>query len=151
MDNYDRDLSPSVTISPQDLYGAWTLASWMVAAGERDLFQPLWSGVRGQLIYTADGQMSVILIHPGWESTGIAPDRGFREGVIAYGGFYTVVADCVRHHIQQTNIRVWIGQTLNRQACFQDGALILTSPVTQDSQGESAIHRLTWVRPNSNR
>jgi hypothetical protein len=78
-----------MTIAERDLYGAWMLKSWMVAAQAHDRFQAFWSGVRGQLIYTADGQMSVILIHPGWESTGIAPDRGFREGVIAYGGLYT--------------------------------------------------------------
>lgn len=126
------------------------LRSWMATAQEHEQFQAFWSGVHGQLIYTIDGQMSVILIHPGWESTGIAPEQGFREGVIVYGGLYTVVPDFIEHHIQHTNIRSWIGQTLKRQASLQDGALILTTPVTQDTQGKSAIHRLTWVRPDSN-
>jgi hypothetical protein len=151
VDNYNQASSSIMTISQRDLYGAWTLASWMVAEQEHEQFQPFWLGVRGQLIYTPDGQMSAILIHPGWESTGIAPDRGFREGVIAYGGLYTVASACIQHHIQQTNIRVWIGQTLIRQACLQYGSLILTTPITQDTQGESAIHRLTWVRPDLNR
>jgi hypothetical protein len=128
----------------------WTLKSWMASEQNNDRFQEFCSGVRGQLIYTIDGQMSVILVHPEWERTGFSPDRGFREGAIAYGGFYKVKSDSIEHHVQHTNIRAWIGQTLMRQACLQDSTLILTTPITRDTQGESAIHQLTWMRLVSN-
>ena len=137
-------------LTAQNLYGTWILKNWMVSEFSQDRFQPFWIGVHGQLIYTTDGQMSVILAHPEWERTGLSPDRGFQEGVIAYSGSYTIAADEIEHHVQHTNIRAWIGQTLIRQACLQDGALILTTPITKDTQGEAAIHRLTWVRLGAN-
>jgi hypothetical protein len=138
-------------LSEKDLHGTWTLKSWMVAAGEQDQFQDFWTGVHGQLMYATDGQMSVILVHPEWEVTGNAPIQGFREGVVAYSGSYSVESHYIQHHVQHTNIRPWIGQTLIRQAAFEDNALVLTSPTTEDTQGQSAVHRLTWVRLVLNR
>jgi hypothetical protein len=134
-----------------DLHGTWTLKSWGVAEQEHDQFQDFWTGVHGQLMYAMDGQMSVILVHPGWEATGNAPVQGFREGVVAYSGSYSVESDQIQHHVQHTNIRPWIGQTLTRHAALEDDALILTSPTTKDTQGQTAVHRLTWVRLALNR
>jgi hypothetical protein len=36
MDNHNQDSPPLVAIAERDLYGAWMLESWMVAAQEHD-------------------------------------------------------------------------------------------------------------------
>jgi hypothetical protein len=130
-----------------DIIGAWSLESWAIDGEGNGLFAELWSGAAGSLLYTAQGLMSAIICEPTWVATGKAPRRGFSEGLIAYGGPFSVEAAQVHHHVEQSNIRSWIATTMSRRIERIDGdTLILVTPETTDTLGQNAIHRIRWRR-----
>jgi Lipocalin-like domain len=130
-----------------DIIGAWSLESWTIDPEGDGRFAELWPGASGSLLYTPEGMMSAIICEPSWIATAQAPARGFSEGLIAYGGPFSVEAGHVHHHVEQSNIRNWIATTMSRRIeRIDDDSLILVTPETTDTLGQNAIHRIRWRR-----
>lgn len=108
------------------LIGAWHLVS--LASPGADGKAASVPGLKGTLIYTRGGQMSVQLMYP--PSAAALSNDYVRNGYEASFGTYDVdeTAHTVTHHVQGSITRGLVGKTLVRVYRFtKDGRLIITS------------------------
>lgn len=111
--------------SREKLVGAWHLVSIDApgADGKIDHF----SDIKGQLIYTRDGHMSVQLMYPPSESK-LSNDYVL-NGYEASFGSYDVddATHTVTHHVQASVTRGLVGKDLTRAFQLSGGRLIIKS------------------------
>lgn len=88
---------------------------------------------RGQLIYTADNLMSVLIIK-------VNTPESIND-VIAYSGRFSVTADTISHHIQYALRSEREGTTEYRKYRFENDKLILL--MEDDGQG---YYEIVWGR-----
>jgi hypothetical protein len=107
------------------LIGAWHLVS-LGEAGADGKVHSL-AGLRGTLVYTQDGHMSVQIMYPESES-GLTNDYVL-NGYEASFGSYDVneAAHTVTHHVQGSNTRGLIGKDLTRAYQLSGNHLIIKS------------------------
>ncbi len=137
----------------QSLVGAWTLRSdsrEILATGEK---APL-LGARpsGTLIYTADGRVMAMVLADGRKRpvASIASDAeaaGLFRTVVAYAGRYTVEADRILHHVEQSWNETWTGTDLIRFYKLEGNRLTLrTAPAPNPRDGAISVSTLVWER-----
>jgi hypothetical protein len=109
----------------EKLIGAWHLVS--IAASGADAGPNPAAEIKGTLIYTRDGHMSVQLMYPPSEST--LTNDYVLNGYEASFGSYDVdeLAHTVTHHVQGAVTRGLVGKDLTRVYQFSDGHLIIKS------------------------
>jgi Lipocalin-like domain len=121
----------------EKLIGAWHLLS--IAASPADARSSPATEIKGMLIYTRDGHMSVQLMYP--ESEGNLSNDYVLNGYEASFGSYDVneATHTVTHHVQGSITRGLVGKDLPRVYRFTaDGHLVITS-------ANSAEHwQVTW-------
>ncbi len=88
---------------------------------------------RGQLIYTADNLMSVLIIKLN------VPDSV--NDVIAYSGTFSVTSDTILHHIQYALRLERENTTEKRRYRFENNQLILTTEADDQS-----YYEIVWER-----
>ena len=137
----------------ESLVGAWTLRSdsrEILATGEKG---PL-LGVRptGTLIYTTDGRMMAMVLSDGRKKP-VAPIASDAEAValfrtvVAYAGRYTVEADRILHHVEQSWNETWTGTDLVRFYKLDGNRLALTTaPAPNPRDGAMSVSTLVWER-----
>ncbi|MCF3145197.1 lipocalin-like domain-containing protein [Streptomyces platensis] len=105
-------------MTPDDLIGAWSLVSFheIDPMGERSE-GPLGPDPLGQLLYTADGRVSVHMMRP--DSGGAA------ASYMGYGGSWWLSGNQVVHRIEFTPRADWIGTEQDRQAELDGDRLTL--------------------------
>jgi hypothetical protein len=116
----------------EKLIGAWHLAA-LSDAGSNGNSNGGLAGLKGTLIYTRDGHMSVQLMYPASSST-LSNDYVL-NGYEASFGSYNVdeLKHIVTHHVQGSVTRGLVGKDLSRRYQFTaDGHLIITSTRTDE-------------------
>lgn len=105
--------------------GAWHLA-WMEDQGADGKVSRV-TNVKGMLLYTRDGHMSVQLMFP--ESQSSLSNDYVKNGYEASFGAYDVneQAHTVTHHVQGSITAGLVGKDLTRVYQFSDGRLIIKS------------------------
>ena len=133
--------------------GTWMLLSYtredLNTGAKTELFG---AHPTGYLTYTLEGRMSSLFVRDGRAAPAsmIATDAERIElygGMIAYGGWYTIEGDIVRHHIDTAWNQIWTGTTTERQFRIEGDVLTirtLPSPNPVDGQMSSSV--LVWKR-----
>jgi len=109
----------------EKLIGAWRLVS-LEGPGPDGKTNRI-TDLKGMLIYTRDGHMSVQLMYP--ESASDLTNDYVRNGYEASFGSYDVneQVHTVTHHVQGSITEGLVGKDLPRALQFSDGRLIITS------------------------
>jgi hypothetical protein len=135
------------------LVGAWTLRSdsrEILATGEKGPL--LGQRPSGTLIYTADGRVMAMVLSDGRKKP-VAPIASDTEAValfrtvVAYAGRYTVEADRILHHVEQSWNETWTGTDLVRFYKLDGNRLTLTTaPAPNPRDGAISVSTLVWER-----
>ena len=150
----------------RDLAGAWDLTDWYMQLGD-DRIHPFGPDASGSLIYTDSGRVSVALMEQHRPALGdhvlagvlrgrlaagepdpFTDDQREMEarffwaasGYMAYSGRFTVVADEVVHHIDQSLYPEWVGTDLVRAFALAGDELTLSGDASGMTQ------HLLWQR-----
>jgi hypothetical protein len=107
------------------LIGAWRLVSLEIPEADGKVNRIV--DLKGMLLYTHDGHMSVQLMYPP-SSSGLSNDY-VKNGYEASFGSYDVneEAHTVTHHVQGSITEGLVGKDLPRAYQFSDGHLIIKS------------------------
>lgn len=124
--------SSKIEMNMKSILGSWVLQKhgYYNHAGQYHCTSEV---ARGQLIYTADNLMSVLIVKVN------APES--LNDVIAYSGRFSVTADTISHHIQYALRSEREGTTECRNYCFENDQLILVTE--DDGQG---YYEIVWGR-----
>lgn len=128
--------------SETTIVGTWKLVSWYLTDPEGDKSYPFGPSPAGQLIYTANGQMSAQLMRPGAtlpnDLTLNGPEAAeavFSNLYFGYYGTYSMEGNTVSHHVEGSLVTTWIGTDLVREFRFIDPD---TVEITATMQGDAA-------------
>lgn len=135
-------------MSDNPLVGVYTLDWQRVINPNGSQDYPRGKDAVGQLIYTAQGKMSVQLVRISNNTphrTDFSTEETALRGTLAYAGSYTVNIDAqtVTHHLQTCTYAEWVGSNLVRHFGIEhtsDGARLLT--LTAHYNGEQ--RSLQW-------
>jgi hypothetical protein len=121
------------------LIGTWMLTSIVTEDEHGGTEYPFKKGAVGQLIYNADGSMSVIVSQPERPPFASGDMRGGTdaevraafEGFLGYFGTYSVdeKQGFITHHIQGSCLPNWEGHEQIRYYKLEGKQLTLTSPI----------------------
>lgn len=139
-------------MTAERLTGAWELVAYEVPQAPPERRYPLGARPLGQLVYTADGFMSVhymagdrpLLAASNWRT---ATDAERLAAVASYGGYsgrYEWLDDRVAHHVDASIYPNWIGTTLLRNAALDGDDLALTADAPEP--GQPPVPVLRWRR-----
>jgi len=140
------------------LVGAWRLISWEQPSATGEASYPYGRTPEGQIIYTANGQMSAQLMNPGGNLAGVTASGAqeivgrMSENYFAYYGTFTLDPETqtVTHHVKGSLAPNWVGSEQPRQFEFlPDGRLQLIAVLgAQDQTSDFATGRqvLVWER-----
>ena len=137
------------------LVGTWTLVSDKQVKPDGSSVDLYGVSPLGQLIYDAEGHMSVHLLMPDLPKCGTqdrrkcsdAAARAAFDNYLGYWGHYQVSPDgrTVVHTIEGASAPDWIGTSQARFFELKDGTLTLTTPM-QMIGGVQSKAVLVWVR-----
>lgn len=132
-----------MSLQRNTILGGWELVSFHTCdADTGEIRFPLGRRPRGLILYTDDGFMSAQL----------APESPYTstevDGYIAYSGPFHVdeSASTVRHDVLMATVPDLLAQPQLRHAHVDDGTLILSATMTDDT-GVTTHSTLTWQRP----
>lgn len=134
------------------IIGTWRLLGYEVRSHEEgsQAGRPRWQDTRGQLVYTARGDMSVHLSNVDqrpfeaarrWDGTQAEKARAF-DDYLAYAGTFRWEGDRVVHVIEQCIFPNWVGTNQVRLAAVDGSTLVLTDHAAR----ARASVVLTWER-----
>jgi len=144
-----------IEVVKSQLIGTWRLVSFELRDESGDVRYPLGKSPLGQISYTPEGRMSVLLVQPerppfasGDMRRGTDTEvRSAFEGFIGYFGTYSVdaAAGTVTHHVQGASFPNWMGGDQVRFCKLEGTRLILsTPPFLYDGQINRSV--LIWER-----
>jgi hypothetical protein len=141
-----------------DLAGAWHLIEWDCTLDGQPHSHPFGADAMGQIIYSANGQMSAILMRRGRRNfatpnlaTGSVEEKASAiDGYVSYAGAWEIVGESVVHHVRFSLLPNWIGTDLKRSIRWRDTPrgreLILETAPELTRSGRTVINRLRWRR-----
>lgn len=138
-----------------DIVGTWVLVSFTAETSDSKKFAPWGENPCGQIIYTDDGNMSVILTRKGRDKFAIPDPLGGTleeikqafEDMDAYAGTYEINSKekYITHHAAISRFPNWEGNNLIRYYDLKDDILTLkTPPMLVD--GEEWVISVVWRR-----
>lgn len=140
------------------LIGTWSLVSFSAKSANGETQEPFGPNPLGRLMYTADGQMSVVLTRTGrakFASTDTfagSPNeiKEAFEGMEAYAGTYEIneADSSVTHHTLVARIPNWEGSMQKRYFHVVGNHLELTSPPIF-AKGAEWVATIRWRRCNN--
>ena len=148
-------MSSAKPVPPVELVGTWLLVSYTASGSGGELRHPHGKTPKGQLIYTMQGDMAVMLMRS--ERPRFAKDdlvggsdeelRSAFEGFEAYAGTFDVdlAAGTVRHHLDVSRFPNWEGGTQLRHFRLSADRLELSTPPIL-ARGREWIYTLLWER-----
>ena len=136
------------TASPiaQKLIGAWRLVEIRERDSQTGAEKPAAAAsAGGQLIYTANGRMSLQIARVGWEKVPIGGANGFTS---YFGRWELVPAESYVVHHQDGNLNpAQIGQAAKRYYSFDaQGHLALATPPAPNAEGRNIATVFVWER-----
>jgi hypothetical protein len=140
-------------MEPEDLVGTWALVSFEITGEGGKTAYPLGAEARGQLVYSAGGQMAVSIADltrlpfASNEIGDATPEEwaAAAPGYIGYSGTYTVRDDSIIHHIELSMFPNWTGTDQVRHVQLSGERLILSAAVRLGARKTGAA-RLIWNR-----
>jgi hypothetical protein len=139
----------------EDLIGTWMLETFNGRSSAGAERRPFGDKPHGQLVYSADGYMSVVLSRddrPRFAATDFAGGsaeeiRKAYAGFEAYAGRFELDAarGVVKHHLAVCRYPNWEGGTQVRQARIEGDRLHLATP-PMPVRGDQWVYTLTWRR-----
>jgi len=122
----------------QNVVGTWELVRFEIATPEGSTKQ--WGpNPRGQLIYTADGRMSVAINRD--REPADSDEKSTLNSILFYAGTYSTEGNTVRHIVGLASSPDRVGKELIRYAEFHNDEIHLKTP--QESFG---VANLVWRR-----
>lgn len=142
-------------MTDHSLVGTWMLESCIGSSSSGEERLSYGPNPVGQLIYTSDGYMSVVMSRhnrPKFASTDLVGGtteelkRAF-EGLEAYAGPYEVNAEngTVTHHLAVCRYPNWESSSQLRHFVLS-GDLLLLSTLPMVARGQDWVYTLTWRR-----
>ncbi len=106
------------------------------------------AGLKGALIYTRDGRMSVQIMYP--ESAAALSNDYVMNGYEASFGSYDVneKTHTLTHHVEGANVRALVGKLLPRLFTISDRRLLIRS--TRPDEHWSVVWERYQSRPGTN-
>lgn len=140
--------------APEHLHGGWTLTRWDYTVDGTFRGYPMGEDAKGQIIYSADGNMSAILMmadRPRSKASQFhQASREERElaalGYVSYGGTWMLADETVTHQVAYALFPNWIGTDLVRTVTWEGERLVLTSIPEPSTTGKVIVNRLYWER-----
>ncbi|MCA1654657.1 MAG: lipocalin-like domain-containing protein [Sphingomicrobium sp.] len=138
------------------LVGSWKLVSASAVSGEgRPIALPFGDSPSGEITYTGDGRVSVLISHGGRKLLSAdriaAPTAEKAEAFatfFAYAGTYSVRRDQVVHHVEISSVPNWVGTDLVRAVKVTGNELTLTTPpITIGGVAQTTVLRWMRTRP----
>ena len=133
--------------------GTWTLRSTERKTLDTGETAPLWGAhPTGTLIYTGDGRVSALVLAENRKAPASAMPTesealSLFKSMVAYAGRYTVEADRVIHHVEQSWNQAWTGTDVVRFYKFDGNRLTLTTaPAPNPRDGKLSVSTLVWER-----
>jgi hypothetical protein len=109
-----------------EIVGTWSLESFVIHPKEGSS-RPWGEGLRGLLIYTESGHVSVSINKDVVSKSGNS-DEDILDSVLFYAGTYTLQGNVIHHQVTQATSPSRIGRDMIRYAEFKNGNLNLTTP-----------------------
>ncbi|GAB5415156.1 MAG: hypothetical protein Cons2KO_27590 [Congregibacter sp.] len=142
-----------MTLTAQDLVGAWHLESWTMDVDGSPRQYPFGETPTGIIAYTADGWMTAAIHRDGRDL--LPAGQAFRrisEDLLAqaylsyfhYAGRYRIEGDTVFHDVTQSLNPNFVGTQQERQVDLQGDVLRLSGE--EPVGGKLRQHVLTWHR-----
>ncbi|MBV9314835.1 MAG: lipocalin-like domain-containing protein [Pseudonocardia sp.] len=137
-----------------EIEGTWKLVTWRRIAPDGSVSFPLGPDPEGQLTYTSDGYMSVVLVSASRPPiAGGDPLGGDIEAraeaystCLAYTGTYVRDEATVIHYIEQSLYPNWSDTKQPRLITDRDGQLVLTTP--SQAGMPTTVNEIVWARPS---
>jgi hypothetical protein len=119
-------------MTKDDLVGTWRFVDFrLIDARDGRVTHPWGADHAGQIVYTADGFMSVLMRNP--------------RGMLGYCGPYTIEGDAVVHHIELATDPKLVGTAQRRRVALEGRRVTLTSE--ESLYGGAGTHaNLVWER-----
>lgn len=149
-------------VDPEAVVGTWALTAFEItfSDGRAPAF-PFGLSPAGQIVYSADGHMSAVLMDPSRAGLGQhsledarhadeAAKAAAFDSYLSYAGRYELDGDQMAHHIDFSLVPEMVGQTVHRAVRIeQEGAvLVLSYRVPRRSDpSQMRTHSLFWKRP----
>jgi len=135
------------------LVGTWLLETVSARAPDGTIDdEPYGKTPSGQLTYTANGRMQVILafsdrprLSADWRASPAEERAAAFATSLSYAGRYTSSDDRVIHHVEVSSDPNRVGTSSERTVLMVDGRLTLTTPPTAVG-GSAREFSLTWAR-----
>jgi hypothetical protein len=133
--------------------GAWALVSFEVRSANGAVTYPFGHDVRGYIIYSRDGYMSVAFMSAGrarcesedMRASTVEEKVSAMDTYLSYCGRYEIRGDKIVHHIEVSLFPNWTGQDQERFYRFDGDQLTLsTSPMLIGGMEQTA--HLIWRR-----
>jgi Lipocalin-like domain len=138
-----------------DLVGTWQLVRFIAETPGGMRLAPWGPNPSGQLMYSAEGRMSLVMTDPdrakfaSTDAFGGTPEeiRHAFEGMEAYAGRYEVdsLHSIVIHHVEVARLPHWSGLSQRRFADLRGNELQLRTPPMR-ARGLEVVLTLLWQR-----
>ena len=133
--------------------GTWALVSFEVRSANGVVTYPFGHDVRGYIIYSQDGYMSVAFMSAGRancksedvRASSVEEKVSAIDTYFSYCGKYELRGDKVVHHIEVSVFPNWTGRDQERIYRFEGDRLILSTPPLLIEGVEQTAH-LSWKR-----
>ncbi len=138
------------------LLGTWRILAYRAERADGSGDEPMGPNLKGCIMYTHDGYMSVHLMRPsrtpyasGDVNRSTPEERAAAAAsYFAYAGTYEVddVAQTVIHHVLYSLAPNWVGVDQKRLVILEGNRLELRSPAPMLLGGEQRIARVIWEK-----
>lgn len=140
-------------VDPQQLMGHWRLVSFVEQQPGGEWADALGPNAKGCISYWPSGQMQVLIgaldrprFRGEWSSIPDHDKAACLDRMVAYAGRFTVVKDCVLHHVDVCWIPNWEGRDLVRLVDFPaPGQLLLRTEPATDGRPRP-MQEVLWQR-----
>ena len=137
------------------LLGTWELISWHNDAADGTRHHPLGEDATGQIIYAADGHVSVALsaadrtpfaVNDPFGGTD-AENAAAMRSHITYVGHFTLDGKAVIHHVHHASCPNWVGTRQRREVTFWPNGTLQLSASDVLFDGQNVPATVLWKRP----
>jgi hypothetical protein len=144
-------------VEPTDLVGAYRLVSFEITYSDgREPSYPFGRDGRGQLIYSAEGQMSAVLTRAEREPIAVSRLENYMraddaakaaafDSYLSYCGTWELDGEEVTHHVEMAMVPDIVGASQVREVTLVGDTLTLSYEVEAKS-GVTRFYELVWER-----
>lgn len=144
-----------MSLTPAQFIGAWSLASWRIEYSDGRVTYPFGKDAQGQILYSADSQMSATVSAVSRKSLGSGNIRHAStndkaeayESYFHYAGSWRIESEYVVHTVTLGLNPDFVGSKQRRLAEFQGKELRLSAH-EDIGEGITRHHILEWEKGN---